>query len=80
MAALEDATLVEAMAAILGVTWILAMFGITVATTETKVEVAKVEVAKVAVAATEAKAEVAKVEVVEEPKAPATREDKKAKK
>jgi len=105
VAALEDATLVEAVTAILGITWILAMFGITVATTEakvetatteakvetTKVEVAKVETAKVEVAKVEvahvevakvetAKVEVAKVEALKETKAPATKEDKKAKK
>merc|ERR1719452_108320 len=52
VAALEDATLVEAVAAILGITWILAMFGIT-ATTEAKVETAKVETAKVETAKVE---------------------------
>merc|ERR1719319_1807957 len=61
--ALEDATLVEAVAAILGVTWILAMFGI-IEITETKVEVAKVETAKVEVV----KVETAKVEALEETK------------
>jgi len=70
VAALEDATLVEAVAAILGITWILAMFGIT-ATTEAKVETAKVETAKV---------DTPKVEDPKETKAPATKEDKKAKK
>merc|ERR1719427_1131526 len=64
VAALEDATLVEAVAAILGITWILAMFGIT-----TKVETAKEtkapkedKKAKVEVETTAAKVDAAKVD------------------
>merc|ERR1719452_396731 len=56
VAALEDATLVEAVAAILGITWILAMFGIT-----TKAETAKVDAAKVPTKVDAVKVDAAKV-------------------
>merc|ERR1719431_13131 len=80
VAALEDATLVEALAAILGITWILAMFGIT-ATTEDKVETAKVDTPKVDTPKVDTpKVDTPKVEDPKETKAPATKEDKKAKK